>query len=352
MPLPKNPWCGGGGAIRTWKINTLLAQRGHEITLCCGNFPGAKISIGNEPFEVRFLGEATNYIESRLKFVAYSATVSAGNYDIVVEDFSAYAPVFPRLQGAPRITVLHSFYGLGALRMNGILGIFSLLSEFLILKRRENVILVSPHLKQAVPRAENIEIIGQGVDVPVDLPPPTEEFVLYLGRIDIEVKGLDLLLKGWSMIAPHHRKFPLFIVGGGHQNEIDRLKRMIHALGLKDVILKGRVSHEEGMRYINRASFVVMPSRSEGFGLVAAEVLRLRKPIIVSDIPSLKAIINNYGVIVRKADVKQLSESMKQLILNEQYRRHLSASIGMKDFKRFEWSYIVRQTENFYQRLL
>ena len=38
----ENPWIGGGGAYRTREIYQRLSRWGHDCTVLCGNYPGAK----------------------------------------------------------------------------------------------------------------------------------------------------------------------------------------------------------------------------------------------------------------------------------------------------------------------
>ncbi|NTU41942.1 MAG: glycosyltransferase family 1 protein, partial [Nitrospirales bacterium] len=37
----RNPWVGGGGAVRMFEIYRRLSQR-HRITVICGKYPGAR----------------------------------------------------------------------------------------------------------------------------------------------------------------------------------------------------------------------------------------------------------------------------------------------------------------------
>ena len=167
---PKNPWCGGGGAIRTWKINTLLAQRGHEITVCCGAFQGCSTLEHNDPFQVEFMGpETKHYKLSRLFFSVLSSLRPKRGYDIICEDFSAYSSVYFPVCPDNLVTILHSYLGKQAFALNGHLGSIAFVNEKLFLPWKKKVILVSSHLKKAVSTRAVTTVIGQGVDIPENL---------------------------------------------------------------------------------------------------------------------------------------------------------------------------------------
>jgi len=345
---PDNPWCSGGGARRTWEINSILASR-HDITVFCGGFPGAVPQ--EEPFKVRFLGNANRYIESRLKYILGSISIDAGAYDLVIEDFSAYAPVFPRLKTRPRVTILHAYYGLSALRYRGLYGLIAVFGERILLPRRSFGIAVSQSLRERTLRnTGRWAVIGQGVTVPPNLPPSSEEYVLFLGRLDIRVKGIDLLLKAWSLIAKKKRTLPLYIAGGGDRKTI---RSTIAEKGLTDIRLLGRLDHLSAMATITRAAFVCIPSRSEGFSLVTAEALALGKPVIVSSIPALKALVPHgiAGLCVPPEDPYLLSKAVERLLSDSTLRRQLAK--GARELgSRYSWKEVAERQEKFYLECL
>jgi len=317
---PDNPWVGGGGAGRTWHVNKFLSQR-HDITVCCGAFPGAKPQ--DVPFKVRFMGNAERYVESRLKFVLKSRKVDVVPYDLIVEEFSFYAPIFSRFSNRPSVTILQSRHGLKALRYHPIYGFVSLISQYLVLPLRRSVIIVSEHLRPAVHPDALTAVIGQGADIPDNLPPSSEECVLFLGRLDVRIKGLDTLIKAWSLIPPKRRLLPLHIAGGGDTAKIHHL---INSMGSKGVHLIGHLNHKEALEAINKAAFVCIPSRDEGSPLVLYESLVLGKPVIGTSIPALKDLIPDgiAGYQVPPEDPEALSKAIETLIADPIVRSRMA----------------------------
>ena len=340
---PDNPWCGGGGAGRTWAINKILAEK-HDITVYCGAFPNAEIR--NAPFKVRYLGNAKNYVESRLKFIQKVRTLNVAPYDLIVEEFSYYAPILSNFSGRPLVSILQGHHGLKALKYRGIYGVVSLISEYILLPTRRAVILVSEHLRPAVHPSAQTAVIGQGVDLPQNLPSPSQNYVLFLGRLDIWHKGLDILVKAWSRLPTEVRALPLHIVGGG---DINKLGALINSVGAKNIKLVGRLDHDAAIAAINRAIFLCMPSRMEGSPLVLYEAFALGKPVIGSSIPPIKALISDgvAGLLFPPQNIEALAEKIKILTTDLKLRSFLS--LGAKEIgKTFNWQTVAEKQEKFY----
>lgn len=86
----RNPWVGGGGAVRAYEICRRLAER-HHITVVSGKYPGASdYREGNLSF--KFVGTTrNNYVLSTFCYAARAAGFIASHakeYDVVVEDFA------------------------------------------------------------------------------------------------------------------------------------------------------------------------------------------------------------------------------------------------------------------------
>ncbi len=344
---PDNPWCGGGGARRTWAVNTILAQR-HDITVYCGAFPKAKpLEI---PFKLRFLGRAKNYKESRLKFISGSLTVDSRPYDLIVEDFSAFSPSFVRCRNRPQVTIAHYYLGIKALRYRPVLGLIAIMSERLLLRRRKHTILVSDHLRHALQPGTRRTVIGPGVDIPTSLPTATEDYVLFLGRLDIAIKGIDILIEAWSKLSANERVLPLYIAGGGDQAKV---RTLINTTGARDIHFLGRLDHKKALATIQRAAFLCLPSRMEGCGLVLYEALALGKPVIASSIPSFNALISHgvSGLLVPSEDPGALAREIGTLLTDSNLRAKLARG-AIEIGEKFRWNEVAEAQEGFYRETM
>jgi len=61
-----------------------------------------------------------------------------------------------------------------------------------------------------------------------------------------------------------------------------------------------------------------MPSRFEGQGIVALESASMGKPVIVSDIPGLRYVVENgFGISFKNEDIEDFKEKINYLWNNE-----------------------------------
>lgn len=344
---PENPWCGGGGAKRTWAVNKILSKK-HDITVFCGAFTDA--TTEEEPFKVRLFGKARGYKESRLKFIFGTRQLDSRPYDLIVEDFSAFSPSLLKTYHKPLITIVHYYLGLRTFRFRPVHGLVSVLSERLLLRRKRSVILVSKHLEDAIHTDARSTVVSPGVDIPDDLPHATEDYALFLGRIDIEIKGIDTLIQAWAKLPDNMDLLPLYIAGGGDQSKI---KSLICTTGARNVHFLGHLQHEEAMEAINRAAFLCIPSRMEGCGIVLYEALALGKPVIASSIPSFRNLITDgvSGLLIPPGDHLALYSAIENLLTNQSMRSRLTEGAQMIN-KDFQWQTVAEKQDRFYQEVI
>lgn len=131
---------------------------------------------------------------------------------------------------------------------------------------------------------------GISIDLRLESIPPGIQ-CLVLGRAeDIELKGLDIAAKALAGLPhPDPRPFesaPALIVRGAPEGTGDKLRSTLIQIAEKQIDIRVR-EYTSDVQYVaedlRRASVLLMPSRVEGFGLVAAEALSLGIPILVSN---------------------------------------------------------------------
>jgi glycosyltransferase involved in cell wall biosynthesis len=107
--------------------------------------------------------------------------------------------------------------------------------------------------------------------------------MLFVGRFDRQ-KGLDVLLKAMKMLP--ERRFRLTVVGEG---VLDQLNPEM----LPNVRYVGWVPNNALGAFYCECHVVVMPSRWEGFGLVAAEAASYGVPVVATRCCSLPEIVED-----------------------------------------------------------
>jgi glycosyltransferase involved in cell wall biosynthesis/uncharacterized membrane protein YbhN (UPF0104 family) len=141
--------------------------------------------------------------------------------------------------------------------------------------------------------------------VPPPSAAPTDGPVLGIGRL-VPEKGFDLLVR-----AAARSNLPLVLVGDGDERRhLEELAEELHA----DVTFVGFVPPSALAEWFARARLVAVPSRREGFGLVAAEALAAGRAVVASRVGGLPDVITDgvTGRLVPPDDVKALATALRE----------------------------------------
>ncbi len=114
-------------------------------------------------------------------------------------------------------------------------------------------------------------------------------YVLAYGR-HTRIKGFDLLLRAFALLAERVPHMDLILAGDGEQHQ--ELIAMRDTLGLRDrVSLCGRAKPEEIIHLLNGCRLVVIPSRSETFGIAAMEAISSGCPLVATRVGGLPEVV-------------------------------------------------------------
>jgi len=144
-------------------------------------------------------------------------------------------------------------------------------------------------------RCKRLEVIPNAIDPP-DLPDkntswqraheimgnPEGKYVLFLGNLHPH-KNLEKLIALWPQVQKNWPQHILILVGPGEAGYMKRLQRLIHRLGMAERIrVCDPVYGPDKWALLNAAETLVLPSKSENFGLVVAEALYCGTPVVAS----------------------------------------------------------------------
>lgn len=354
-----NPWLGGGGALRTKEVYRRFTPD-WQITVVTGSYPGAK-SYKEGNISYLRVGSNRNYFLSRVSYT-YEARklVQQEEYDLLVEDFSPYSPCLAaRYTSKPAVAVIQNIFGIHATRHLGPLGLVAMVAERQMFSLYQNFVTVSETINRRT-RAfasanAQIAFIPCGVDDYLFEPYETQEepFILFLGRIDIYQKGLDILLSAFAELAPKYPWLELYIAGSGKdEKKLNRLIKSKPQVANRIRIL-GRVVGLPKRELIRHSILVCVPSRFESWGLVAIEANACGKSVVGSHIPGLNEAVRHgeTAFLVPPENPHFLATALVQLIAAPELRRKLGEN-GRTWAMRFTWQKTAETQQIFFQELI
>ncbi len=165
--------------------------------------------------------------------------------------------------------------------------------------------------------AHDVRVIPSGVPVPATVGEPEEPpHVLYVGRLSEE--------KGVRELAVAADGLPLVVVGDGP----------LRSLFPK---AKGFVPPTALGPFYERASVVVVPSRREGYGMVAREAMAYGRPVVATAVGGLTDAIDDCatGLLVPPGDTTALRSAIERLLGDRELRERLGATAARHARERF-----------------
>jgi glycosyltransferase involved in cell wall biosynthesis len=166
----------------------------------------------------------------------------------------------------------------------------------------------------------------------------------------IPQKGIPYLLEALGQIRRKERRFRLDIVGNGpNRTEYEKLTEYF---GLEDVVkFHGLKPKEEVADFMRKCDFFVQPSLWETFGVVYIEAMACGKPVIGSNLPVLREIIDQrVGILVPPRDVKALKAAIEYMLDN--YKNYSPEKIAQYARERFSYEVVGKMLDEVYREAL
>ncbi|SEA76754.1 Glycosyltransferase involved in cell wall bisynthesis [Thalassobacillus cyri] len=209
--------------------------------------------------------------------------------------------------------------------------------------------------------SNNVRLMSMGVDRSVFAPIPKfkakketafdiEGFhILFVGN-HIREKGLMELLESYQQLKAQYDYLRLHLIGSQKNQEfLEELNQRIEEKRIIGVSLHGPKNQEELSKYMAAADVLVLPSYSEGFGLVALEAMSANTPVVGSDVGGLSHLLaENAGILVKPKDSAALSAGIEELIRDPE-KGNLLVAQGDKKAELFSQQRIIEELSQIYQ---
>jgi glycosyltransferase involved in cell wall biosynthesis len=195
-------------------------------------------------------------------------------------------------------------------------------------------------------READFTVVHYGIEAgPEPSPPPAPTRLAAVGRL-IPIKGFDLLLCAFERARAQLPTLTLEIAGSGP------LAGELQAAAPEGVTFLGRVSPVAEV--YERNAIVVVPSRGEGFGMVALEAAERGRATIASDVGGLPEIVadGETGVVVPAEDVEALARAIVSLAGDPELARAYGAAGRRRALDQFSAGAAADGVELVYRDLL
>jgi len=149
----------------------------------------------------------------------------------------------------------------------------------------------------------------------------TKEISLFFAGMLVKEKGIYDLIESSLHLKQNGRKVNIKIAGKG---ETDNINAYVSKLGITENIeLLGLIDHDEVLKNMNQADFVVVPSHhsyAEGLPMTIMESLMVHTPVIASDHPMFVGRVGKRGAVLffREKNAKDLCDTILSACASQQ----------------------------------
>lgn len=165
------------------------------------------------------------------------------------------------------------------------------------------------------------------------------------------IKGMDLVVPAFAQIKACHPETQLLIVGDGNLRK--SMEKQAHEAELEGTVeFAGRQPQEKLVSYYDRIDILLMPSRSEGFGLTAIEGMARGCIVVAARTGGLPEVVRDgeVGLLHEPEQVEDLAAQINKLIeqptLWKQFSNEATTYVRRFSFERFSQLF-----NNLYQKI-
>ncbi len=178
--------------------------------------------------------------------------------------------------------------------------------------------------------------------------------ILFVGRIQ-PLKGPDVAIRALAELARPDAR--LLLIGGASGLEGDaeaaRARELVDELGLAaQVEFVPPQPHHILSTYYRAADVVIVPSRSESFGLVALEAAACGIPVVASAVGGLQSLVadGETGFLIAERDPARYAAAIARILDDPLLAASMAVAAAARA-KRYTWSFAAARLRRLYADL-
>jgi glycosyltransferase involved in cell wall biosynthesis len=186
--------------------------------------------------------------------------------------------------------------------------------------------------------------------------PPEAFILLFLGRLDVPIKGLDLVVAALAQLPAN--QFCLVLAGPDWQNGKAQLEALANRFGCrKQIRFLGPIYGDKKWELLRLADVYISPSRREAFSVALTEAMACGLPVITSqNVDAAPDLMAAGAALVCPANAAALAKAIVKLATDPAGRRtlggqgkswveaHCNANFAGERFRTFYSSILDRQS--------
>ena len=173
----------------------------------------------------------------------------------------------------------------------------------------------------------------------------------FIGRFDEPRKGLSVLLDAIPEIVTQVPNLRVLVAGPG---EVQDFQKQVPPELRDRITFLGRISELEKAQFFKSISLYIAPNTGgESFGIILAEAMASRTPIIASDLPAFESLLDKgkSGQLFATGNSSALASAVVKLLGDETVRKNITDA-GYEKSKFYDWNSVGEQVLSVYEMAL
>lgn len=180
--------------------------------------------------------------------------------------------------------------------------------------------------------------------------------IVFIGRLEVRVKGLDLLMEAIRLKADFLREHEcqIEIFGPDHAGRYDQVESLIRENGVEDIVsLHHEIVGQEKENVLLDSDIFIQTSRHEGMSMGILEAMAYGLPCIVTEGTNLKEFVeeNNAGWGAENT-VESIADAIVRAVEERGSWMEKSANARAAVQREFDWNVIAKKTLEKYRELI
>lgn len=353
----------GGVEVLAVPLISALQDRGHEVLvvtstiqdgpaalgpasdgdLCIRRFPFDFVLIRRDPAEIlslrREVAQLANGFRPDLVHIFHPGT------GIFFHPNEAAAP------RTPTLITLHSGFSDQELSSESVRGRVLRSADWVTTCSEDVLTRVVRQVPEIGTRAS---VVWNGLPMPPLVPrqPPYDPpRLLCISRL-VWDKGIDLALNAFSRVLVRSPRARLTIAGDGPL--MAWLQAQARELGIDDAVsFLGLVPPAQIPTLIDDSTLLIIPSRSESFGLAALQAGQMARPVVATRVGGLAEVVvhERTGLLVDSQDADALSQAILSLLDHPDTAEEMGRAARKRAVEVLTWARFVDAYDSLYRRL-